>query len=273
MFQWSFHTAACVTCWLADLIPRKCLVPFMSRPSWFTARRLSLWSLTAIFICSQHLHEAAAARIPQTKSSPSPSPNSSASPQASPTASSSPSKADSAATSEKPKVVSTHTRRAEDVAGPVVRAVIADRVEEMAANLTADGEIPNRKSIAQMIEQALEQEFPEEKKETIGKNYNETAKSLDVSSLLLPCLSNPYLTFNACNSSTMHAILPRRAQRHCPSPLPAQSPDRDVSSIHLPLDHHSAAQLWQKLDTRTLVNAVRGQDGCHQSRSTRPEEV
>ncbi|KAK9821251.1 hypothetical protein WJX74_001923 [Apatococcus lobatus] len=59
------------------------------------------------------------------------------------------------------------------------KPTIADRVEELAANLTADGEIPTKKSIAQMIDEALEQEFPEEKRETIGKNYNETAKSSD----------------------------------------------------------------------------------------------
>ena len=37
-----------------------------------------------------------------------------------------------------------------------------------------------KKTIAQMIDEALEQEFPEEKEEKIGKNYNETAKSSDV---------------------------------------------------------------------------------------------
>ena len=62
------------------------------------------------------------------------------------------------------------------VAGPIVRAVV-DRLK--VANTTDAME--KKKTIAQMIDEALEQEFPEEKQEKIGKNYNETAKNSDVS--------------------------------------------------------------------------------------------
>lgn len=51
--------------------------------------------------------------------------------------------------------------------------------EALQANLT------EKKTIAQIIDAALEQEFPEEKSDAIGKNYNETAKNADVSSFLL----------------------------------------------------------------------------------------
>lgn len=63
----------------------------------------------------------------------------------------------------------------ESVAGPIVRAVV-DRLKDANATDTAD----KKKTIAQMIDEALEQEFPEEKEEKIGKNYNETAKNSDV---------------------------------------------------------------------------------------------
>lgn len=62
----------------------------------------------------------------------------------------------------------------ESVAGPIVRAVV-DRLKDANATDTAD----KKKTIAQMIDEALEQEFPEEKEEKIGKNYNETAKNSD----------------------------------------------------------------------------------------------
>lgn len=64
----------------------------------------------------------------------------------------------------------------ESVAGPIVKAVV-DRLKDANATDTAD----KKKTIAQMIDAALEQEFPEEKEEAIGKNYNETAKNSDVS--------------------------------------------------------------------------------------------
>ena len=47
-----------------------------------------------------------------------------------------------------------------------------DRIEQ------ANGTIPNeKKTIAQMIDEVLEQEFPEQKEEAIGKNYNDTAQN------------------------------------------------------------------------------------------------
>lgn len=64
----------------------------------------------------------------------------------------------------------------ESVAGPIVRAVY-DKLKD--AN---DTDVANqKKTIAQIIEVALEQEFPEAKEEAFGKNYNETAKQSDVS--------------------------------------------------------------------------------------------
>lgn len=67
----------------------------------------------------------------------------------------------------------------DEVAGPIVRAVV-DRLK--VANSTDAME--KKKTIAEMIDEALEQEFPEEKQEKIGKNYNETAKNSDVSGSL-----------------------------------------------------------------------------------------
>ena len=157
----------------------------MSKGRSLTVSELILWSLTVLLALKGHTLPAAAAKnSPFTSSSTSPksSPGISPSPYVPSTSKSPASKAEASPKSEKPKVVSTLGRKGQDVAGPVVRAAIADRVEELAANLTAEGEIPTKKSIAQMIDEALEQEFPEEKRETIGKNYNETAKSSDVSS-------------------------------------------------------------------------------------------
>lgn len=75
----------------------------------------------------------------------------------------------------------------EDIAGPIVKSHGAKRVEVVptsSANLTllVNGTIgeEKKKTIAQIIDEALEQEFPEEKKEKIGKNYNETALQEDV---------------------------------------------------------------------------------------------
>lgn len=62
----------------------------------------------------------------------------------------------------------------ESVAGPIVKAVV-DRLKDANATDSAD----KKKTIAQIIDAALEQEFPEEKEEAIGKNYNETAKNSD----------------------------------------------------------------------------------------------
>ncbi|KAL0035080.1 hypothetical protein WJX79_010456 [Trebouxia sp. C0005] len=62
----------------------------------------------------------------------------------------------------------------ESVAGPIVKAVV-DRLKDANTTDSAD----KKKTIAQIIDAALEQEFPEEKEEAIGKNYNETAKNSD----------------------------------------------------------------------------------------------
>ncbi|DBA96469.1 hypothetical protein WJX77_004607 [Trebouxia sp. C0004] len=62
----------------------------------------------------------------------------------------------------------------QSVAGPIVKAVV-DRLKDANTTDAAD----KKKTIAQIIDAALEQEFPEEKEEAIGKNYNETAKNSD----------------------------------------------------------------------------------------------
>lgn len=68
----------------------------------------------------------------------------------------------------------------EDISGPFAidesaAAAPGPLAEALKANLT------EKKTIAQLIDAALEQEFPEEKQEAIGKRYNETAKDADVS--------------------------------------------------------------------------------------------
>lgn len=62
----------------------------------------------------------------------------------------------------------------ESEAGPIVLEHLQSAPAPEMANST------EKKTIAQMIDEALEQEFPEQKEEKIGKNYNETAKSSDV---------------------------------------------------------------------------------------------
>lgn len=76
------------------------------------------------------------------------------------------------------------------VVGPIVKALF----DQLKVANTTDA-LEKKKTIAQKIEQALEQEFPEEKQEKIGKNYNETAKNSDVSGIL------PY-----CHESTVPAL-------------------------------------------------------------------
>ncbi len=69
----------------------------------------------------------------------------------------------------------------EDISGPIV---IGDTIAEAPgplAEVLAKANLTEKKTIAQIIDEALEQEFPEEKQEGIGKNYNETAKNADVS--------------------------------------------------------------------------------------------
>ena len=75
----------------------------------------------------------------------------------------------------------------DDIAGPVVKShgTSGLSVVPISANVTllsnATLSDEKKKTIAQIIDEALEQEFPEEKPEKIGKNYNETALQEDVS--------------------------------------------------------------------------------------------
>ncbi len=80
----------------------------------------------------------------------------------------------------------------ESVAGPIVKAVV-DRLKDANTTDSAD----KKKTIAQIIDAALEQEFPEEKEEAIGKNYNETAKNSDVCGLAITYA----FIIAACNAS------------------------------------------------------------------------
>lgn len=66
-----------------------------------------------------------------------------------------------------------------DIAGPVVKSIGELKEAVALANTTDGGEA--KQTIAQYLDKALEKEFPEEKHEAIGKNYNETSKSSDVS--------------------------------------------------------------------------------------------
>ena len=75
-------------------------------------------------------------------------------------------------------------RKKDDISGPIVRATV-DREKDsiiLQANLSTEG-AEKKKTIAQYIDEALEQEFPEDKSKD-GKNYNETAKQEDVSALI-----------------------------------------------------------------------------------------
>lgn len=85
-----------------------------------------------------------------------------------------------------------------DIAGPVVKTTAAATTAKQhhAADHVAAGIIPadaaadaaatdkdaaaSKKTIAQMLDEALEQEFPKEAEAAQGKNYNETAKKEDV---------------------------------------------------------------------------------------------
>ncbi len=68
----------------------------------------------------------------------------------------------------------------EDVSGPVVRDTEADLAAAGPLSEPVKVNATEKKTIAQIIDEALEQEFPEEKQEGIGKNYNATAKNADV---------------------------------------------------------------------------------------------
>lgn len=95
----------------------------------------------------------------------------------------------------------------DSVAGPIVRAVV-DRLKD--ANDTDVA--TKKKTIAQIIEVALEQEFPEAKEEAFGKNYNETAKLSDVRTLLsahrihlLTCTRSFNKTFDHVTGAAGHS--------------------------------------------------------------------
>ena len=79
----------------------------------------------------------------------------------------------------------------QNIAGPVVKSHDSHlSVVPISANLTIHTNATlteeKKKTIAQIIDEALEQEFPEEKPEKIGKNYNETALHEDVRSCCVP---------------------------------------------------------------------------------------
>ena len=72
-----------------------------------------------------------------------------------------------------------------DVAGPVVRAQLEKAVKALAAPPSgllgdANSTEEKKKTIAQILDEALEHEFPEAKDQGVGKNYNESAKLDDV---------------------------------------------------------------------------------------------
>lgn len=101
------------------------------------------------------------------------------------------------------------------VAGPIVRAVV-DRLKD--ANTT--NAIDKKKTIAQLIDEALEQEFPEEKEEKIGKNFNETAKNSDVSGSLSLHVDQVHhagvcQVFAALQTASGHGKSCRQLSRQC----------------------------------------------------------
>lgn len=77
-----------------------------------------------------------------------------------------------------------------DIAGPVVKQTAKDAKASKAGSTTTSAtdaatttDTPDaaaKKTIAQMLDEALEQEFPKEAEATQGKNYNETAKKEEV---------------------------------------------------------------------------------------------
>ena len=115
----------------------------------------------------------------------------------------------------------------EDIAGPVVKPSQRIDILHSSANLTvtANGTLPEekKKTIAQILDEALEQEFPEEKAEKIGKNYNETAKQEDVraSCSCLPACVHPETDLTQCHLFSKFSR-PRNAltEHHCMSRRP-----------------------------------------------------
>ena len=124
----------------------------------------------------------------------------------------------------------------EDVKGPVVRHATAPPPppEGNATSNATDG--TKKKSIAQIIDEALEQEFPEEKREKIGKNYNETALQEDVRSprSCVSVLPGPDVTLDVPAPGLLCAVL------HTPGAflavgltksLPWESATRDTPAV------------------------------------------
>ena len=109
----------------------------------------------------------------------------------------------------------------DDIAGPIVKSHSGSglSVVPISANVTllsnATLSEEKKKTIAQIIDEALEQEFPEEKPEKIGKNYNETALQQDVRSLhTLP------IPVFCCFASEMSCALSEFPDaRHCMRPI------------------------------------------------------
>ena len=109
----------------------------------------------------------------------------------------------------------------DDIAGPIVKSHSGSglSVVPISANVTllsnATLSEEKKKTIAQIIDEALEQEFPEEKPEKIGKNYNETALQQDVSLLHALPIPSP-----CCCAFRMSCGLSQSSDaRHCMRPL------------------------------------------------------
>ena len=99
----------------------------------------------------------------------------------------------------------------EDISGPSVRGVLDLAPSPLADALLAGVNLTEKKTIAQIIDEALEQEFPEEKQEGLGKNYNETREHADVSAMrrnmyrrrlvrVVACCIPPSLTVDPCRA-------------------------------------------------------------------------
>ena len=100
----------------------------------------------------------------------------------------------------------------DDLAGPIVRATI-DRARDSIIRQANLSVAEKKKTIAQIIDEALEQEFPEEKSQGLGKNYNETAKQDDVSMPGSVYHCNCVLTGSMSNKDSMLETLRERKKR------------------------------------------------------------
>ena len=73
-------------------------------------------------------------------------------------------------------------RRCDELRGGAGRKASSDGENDEGGDVAAGGDASTAKTIAQRIDEALEQEFPEDKKkESVGKTYTEKAKQEDVS--------------------------------------------------------------------------------------------